>query len=159
MPGNFSVNSPPDEYILDLESTLVITWSPSAGAEWYWLELVMDYDFLDSSGAWDNYELQIDTMVQDTMLCFRPYRLFPWFVMDVLEGDASAMVWSGNGPAIEPGDRSNVRGNGFGFFTAINEPRERYFYVGAPPLGRRCPGMETARMRMTERLRGRLPGY
>ncbi|MEO0080639.1 MAG: hypothetical protein ABIK44_08200 [candidate division WOR-3 bacterium] len=156
MPGNFTVTRPMDNYILDLESTLVITWGRSTAAQWYWLELIVDYDFLDSSGAWDSYELQIDTMIQDTVISLRPYRIFPRSVMDVLEGDGLAMVWSGNGPAVEPGDMSNVRGNGFGFFNAINEPRERYFYVGAPPLCRRCPQGSEIRARMLERLRNRL---
>ncbi|MBM3315439.1 hypothetical protein FJY71_06325 [candidate division WOR-3 bacterium] len=155
MPGNFSIESPPEGYILDIESTLVAAWQRSAGAQWYWLELYVSYDYTDSFGRWDDYDFELDTLVTDTFLRVSPRRIFPWYVADVLEGDASVVVWSGNGPAIEPGDQSNVRGAGFGFFNATNEPREKYFYVGAPPLRRRVPGQGEARARFTARLRAR----
>lgn len=155
MPGNFSVITPPERYILDLDSTLVVSWHPSARAEWYWVEIVIDYEYRDSSGGEDDYTWQLDTMLNDTVLVIPPERIFPGWVVDVIEGDGSAMVWSGCGPAIEPGDTGNVRGNGFGFFNAINEPREKYFYVGAPILDRRCPDARTVRARFLQALRQR----
>ncbi len=138
MPGNFSLTSPPERYILDKESTLVISWTRSAGAEWYWVELDIDYEYRDTLNREDDWGCALDTMVLDTFLIIPPHRIFPGFVRDVIEGDGSAMVWSGCGPVIEPGDEGNIHGVGFGFFNAINEPREKYFYVGAPIVQRRA---------------------
>jgi hypothetical protein len=156
MPGNFTVLTPAENYILDLDSTLCIRWTTSAGAGWYWVEIFIDYDYQDTLGQWDDWSVRLDTMLTDTVLVIPPERIFPGFVEDVLEGDACAMVWSGNGPAIEPGDRGNVTGAGFGFFNAINEPREKYFYVGAPIVNRRVPDSRTASMQLKNRLRARI---
>jgi hypothetical protein len=158
MPADFRVTSPPPDYILGRESTLVSTWRSSAGSQWYWASLYVDYDYYDSTGSWDNYTFTLDTLVYDTFIRVGPERIFPPFVAEIIEGDGTAMVWAGNGPAIEPGDLNNVRGVGFGFVNAINEPRERYFFVGAPPAGRRVPGMREAKDRFIERLRRRNHG-
>jgi hypothetical protein len=155
MPGNFLLTSPPERYILDMDSTLLISWTRSAGAEWYWVELDVSFEYFDTLGFDDDYDLRLDTMVKDTFLIVPSERIFPAFVADVIEGDGSAMVWAGSGPAIEPGDRGNVRGVGFGFFNAINEPREKYFYVGAPIQMRRCPDKRTVANRLLEKLRRR----
>lgn len=151
MPGDFRINRPPENYILDIESTLVVTWNRSEAAQWYWVSLYLDYDYNDSFGVWNNFEFDLDTLVEDTMISLPRWRTFPREVMDVLEGDGAVNVWSGNGPAVEPGDIGNVRGNGFGFFNATNEPREKYFYVGAPPRLRRVPGTRTSLGRLQER--------
>lgn len=137
MPGNFSLITPPENQILDLESTLVLSWHPSPGAEWYGVELRIDYDYRSFYGEEDDYTFRLDTMVKDTSLTIPPEMIFPAFVADVLRGDGTAMVWAGSGPAFEPGDRGNIHGVGFGFFNGINEPREKYFYVGAPITLRR----------------------
>jgi hypothetical protein len=162
MPGNFQIASPPERYVMDMESTLVVAWQRSAGAQWYWVQLYIAYDYNDSFGQWNDHEFSLDTAVGDTFIRIAPGRVFPRRVMDVLEGDGSAIVWSGNGPPIEPGDMSNVRGNGFGFFNATNEPREKYFYVGAPPVSRRSPGaregLAKLKVRLRERLRSCLTG-
>lgn len=155
MPDNFTIVSPPENYILDLDSTLDIRWTRSAGAEWYWVEIDLDYDYRDTLGEDENRSLRLDTMLQDTWLVLPPERLFPGDVSDIVEGDASVMIWSGNGPAIEPGDRSNITGTGFGFFNAINEPREKYFYVGAPVAIRRCSDGAAIRSRFFQRLKAR----
>lgn len=154
MPGNFNMTLPPERYILGLDSTLTVSWQRSSAAQWYWLEVDVDYEFEDSLGTWSDCELSLDTMLTDTVVTLEPRRLFPsgMKIARLLEGDGSAMVWSGNGPAIEPGDIGNVRGDGFGFFNAINEPREKYFYVGAPPLGRRCPDAKSVSVRRLGRL-------
>lgn len=155
MPGNFSLTTPPEGYILDQDSTLFISWHPSVGAEWYWVEIDIEYDYRDTLGGEDDWSFHLDTIVKDTFLAISPERVFPSFVADVLEGDGSAMVWSGCGPAIESGDKGNIKGCGFGFFNALNEPREKYFYVGAPIQMRRCPDMKMVKERVLGRLVGR----
>ncbi len=155
MPGNFSIIRPPDGYILDLDSTLYISWHSSVGAEWYQVELVLDYEYRDSTGGEDDYTFTLDTVINDTFLIVPKERIFSNNVVDVIEGDGSVMVMSGCGPAIEPGDRGNVSGAGFGFFNALNEPREKYFYVGAPISVRRCPDMRFGRRHRLEMLRDR----
>jgi len=86
-------------------------------------------------------------------------RVFPTFVRQVLEGDASVTVWSGDGPPVEPGDFGNVRGTAVGFVNAINEPPAKYFYVGAPPVTRRAPDGRSEFERFKARLRGRMPNH
>lgn len=148
MPGNFSLITPPENYILDLESTLVISWHPAPGAEWYGVELRIDYDYRNFFGEEEDYTYIFDTLVKDTSLTIPPERIFPASVADVLEGDGSAWVWAGSGPTFLPGDKGNISGAGFGFFNAINETREKYFYVGAPINIRRHPKIIRERRRM-----------
>lgn len=156
MPGNFRIELPPEGYILDIDSSLLAVWRTSAAAQWYWVQVYVEYDFLDSFGRWDDHLFELETLVVDTSLLIPRRRLFPWYVADVLEGDAAVVVWSGNGPAVEPGDLSNIRGIGFGFFNATNEPREKYFYVGAPPARRRVPDASSYRTRFISHLHSRL---
>lgn len=146
MPGNFELTRPVERYVLELDSALVISWRPSVGARWYWVELYCDYDFLDTSGVWDDYTIDLDTIVYDTSLVLIPSALFPRHVGQLVEGDGSVAIVAGYGPELEPGDVGNIRGAGYGFFTAGNEPRDRYFYIGSPPLVRRVrerSGIET----------------
>jgi len=157
MPADFRLTVPSDTYILKLESTLVSTWRSARGAQWYWVSIFADYDYEDSTGSWENYEFNLDTLVHDTSIALPPNRTFPAFVHKLLEGDALITVWAGYGPPIEPGDYGNVRGTAVGFVNAINQPRERYFYVGAPPLTRRAPEGKTVVARFKRRLRARAP--
>ena len=159
MPGNFHLTMPPDIYILGQESTLVSAWHPSRGAQWYWVSVYVDYDYNDTTGTWDNYVFRLDTLVNDTSIVLPPERIFPGFVGQVIEGDAMVQVWSGNGPAVEPGDLGNIRGTAVGFVNAINEPREKYFYVGAPPAARRAPGGRVMLEQFKARLRSRVPSH
>jgi hypothetical protein len=159
MPADFHVSTPPDTYILGMESTLVSAWRASRGAQWYWVSMYVDYDYNDTTGSWDNYTFILDTLVYDTSISIPPERVFPPFVGQVLEGDALVTLWAGNGPAVEPGDLGNVRGTAAGFVNAINEPREKYFYVGAPPLARQAPDGRTVLERFKTRLRSRMPGH
>jgi hypothetical protein len=158
MPGDFNLTSPPDRnYILGKESTLVSTWRASRAAQWYWLSIFAWYDYYDTTGSWDYYEFSLDTLVYDTSIAVPPERIFPPFVGEVIEGDASVTVQAAYGPANEPGDIGNVRGNAVGFVNAVNVPPERYFYVGAPPAARRAPDGRTMLARFKTRLRCRMP--
>jgi len=156
MPGDFRIVAPPDTYILKKESTLVSSWRAAKGTQWYWVSIYADYDFNDTTGAWDSYVFILDTLVHDTSIAVAPDRVFPPVVGELLEGDALVTVWAGNGPAIEPGDVGNVRGTATGFVNAFNQPREKYFYVGAPPLERRAPDGRFMLERFKARLRSRM---
>ncbi|MFO7651754.1 MAG: hypothetical protein R6X13_10505 [bacterium] len=156
MPGNFAIVAPRARYVHARDSVLHVAWSPSTAAQWYWVEVYADYDYNDSSGSWDSYSFSYDTLLTSTSLDLPPEWVFPGFVAELLEGDGSIVIWAGAGPAIEPGDIGNVKGAGFGFFNGINEPAERYFYVGAPPCVRRVPPPGPARRsRGLARLRSR----
>jgi hypothetical protein len=159
MPADFRVTMPPDTYILGKESTLVSTWRASRGAQWYWLSVYATYDYNDTNGVWESYDFVLDTLVNDTTIVIPPERVFPPFVGEVLEGDALVTLWSGYGPAVEPGDMANVRGTATGLVNAINEPREKYFYVGAPPAARRVPDGRAVLERFKARLRSRMPNH
>ncbi|UCG42245.1 MAG: hypothetical protein JSU73_10245 [candidate division WOR-3 bacterium] len=155
MPGNFQMTLPPEEHILLQDSALVIRWQKSSRAEWYWVDVYMDYEFFDRDGNWDDITIELDTVLQDTFLLVAADRIFPDYVDEVLEGDGAALVWAGGGPAEEPGDSANVQGAGYGFFSSANEPREKYFYVGAPPARRRSPGTGASLEKLSIRMRGR----
>jgi hypothetical protein len=157
MPADFHLTAPPDTYILEMESTLVPTWRTARGAQWYWVSIYVDYDYIDTTGSWDNYTFTLDTLVHDTSIAIPPNRVFPTFVREVLEGDALVTTWAGYGPPVEPGDLGNIRGTAIGFVNAVNQPRDRYFYVGAPPLTRRVPDGRTVLERFKTRLRSRMP--
>ncbi len=157
MPADFHLTTPPDTYILKKESTLVSAWRAAKGAQWYWASIYVDYDYNDTTGSWDSYTFTLDTLVHDTFIAVPPARVFPPIVGEVLEGDALVTVWAGYGPAVEPGDLGNIRGTAAGFVNAINQPHEKYFYVGAPPLARRVPDGRTVLARFKARLRSRMP--
>jgi hypothetical protein len=158
MPGDFRMTGPGDQYVMGMESTLVITWRRAQAAQWYWMSFWASYDYLDSTGEWDSRDFSLDTLILDTFLVIPPERMFPGFVRQVTEGDAVADLWSGNGPAVEPGDNGNVRGAGYGFFNAVNEPPDKYFYIGAPPVFRRSPTRVAQRHRFLDKLRARTAG-
>ncbi len=157
MPGDFQIAGPDTNYVMGLDSTLVVTWHSSPSAQWYWVDLYCDYEFYDTLFSWDDYSFNLDTVVTDTFLEVPPGRVFPGYVLDLIEGDGSALVWAGNGPSVEPGDVSNVRGAGFGFYNAVNEPMERYFWVGGPWDGGHSSRTRRSRDRLEEKLRRRSP--
>jgi hypothetical protein len=159
MPGDFNLTSPPDVYILGKESTLVSAWRASRGAQWYWLSVYVSYLYDDTTGAEDDNTFTLDTLVYDTSISVAPSRMFPPFVGEIISGDASVTVFSGYGPADEPGDIGNVRGNAVGFVNAINEPLGKSFYVGSPTLTRSAPDSRAVLERFKARLRSRLPSH
>jgi hypothetical protein len=159
MPGDFRLTMPPNQYILGQESTLVSTWRASGGAQWYWLSVYVDYEYYDTTGTFDNYVYRLDTLVHDTWIVVPPDRIFPPVVGQVVDGDASVTVQAGYGPANEPGDLGNVRGNAVGFVSAVNVPPEKYFYVYAPRAVRRAPDSRVALERFKARLRSRMPSH
>lgn len=147
MPGSFRINGPDSNYVLDRDSLLVIHWGPARGATWYWLNLFLDYDYLDTLYEWDYYEFDRDTIVFDTICVYERNRFFPWFVRRILEGEGEAVVWACDGPVMLPGALGNVEGDGFGYVNTANQPREAYFVVVQPPVMRRSPGDATERSR------------
>ena len=157
MPGDFALTVPSDTHTLRQGSSLVSDWRVSRGAQWYWLSVYVNYDYYDTLGTWDNREFRLDTLMRDTWIVVPPEQIFPPVVGQVIEGDASVTIWSGNGPPVEPGDLGNVRGTAVGFVNAINEPPSKYFYVGAPTGARRAPDGRSELERFKARLRSRMP--
>lgn len=159
MPGDFALTVPDDTHLLVQGASLESAWRTSRGAQWYWLSIYVNYDYYDTLGAWDNLEVRLDTLVNDTAIVVPPERVFPKFVSQVIEGDASITIWSGYGPSVEPGDLGNVRGDAVGFVNAINEPPSKYFFVGAARTQRRAPDGRLERERFKAVLRSRLPNH
>jgi hypothetical protein len=163
MPGDFALTLPPrlplDTFVLGQGESLASAWSASRGAQWYWLSVYVNYDYYDTLGAWDNREFRLDTLMRDTWIVVPSVQMFPPSVSQVIEGDASVTIWSGNGPPVEPGDLGNVRGTAVGFVNAINEPPSKYFYVGARRAERRAPDGRAELERFKARLRSRLPTH
>lgn len=134
MPGDFSMIDPKPDYILQRDSALVVTWHKSANASWYWFSIYLEYDFEDSLGGWDSDEFKHDTIVYDTIVRYAPNRFFSENVKRIVEGEAQAGAWACDGPnRWQQGTKGNIRGQGFGFFSATYQPKELDFFVGAPP--------------------------
>jgi len=159
MPGDFALTVPDDTHTLAQGAPLASAWQASPGAQWYWLSVYVNYDYYDTLGAWDNLEFRLDTLMHDTWIIVPPERIFPPFVSQVIEGDGSVTIWSGDGPPVEPGDLGNVRGTAVGFVNAINEPPSKYFAVGAARAGRRAPDGRAELERFKALLRSRLPTH
>jgi len=159
MPGDFALIVPSDTHTLAQGASLASTWRASRGAQWYWLSIYVNYDYYDTLGTWDNLVFRLDTLMHDTFISVPSEQVFPPVVGQVIEGDASVTVWSGNGPPVEPGDLGNIRGTAVGFVNAINEPPAKYFYVGAPSPFRRAPDGRSEFERFKARLRSRMPNH
>jgi hypothetical protein len=139
MPGDFALTLPPrvpfDTFMLRQDASLLTAWSASQGAQWYWLSVYVNYDFYDTLGAWDNREFRLDTLMHDTWIIVPPQQMFPPVVREVIEGDASVTVWSGNGPPVEPAT-SAVRRSGSSM-PSTSRPRSTSTSVRGGPSGER----------------------
>lgn len=153
MPGNIRFTQPDTSYILKRESTLVIAWQKSSKATWYWLDYYISYEYLDTAGEEDSYDISKDTVITDTFCRLEPNRFFPSYVMNILEGEGEANVWAMDGPIIYPGSNGNVTGQGIGFFHAANQGLDAYFYVGARPSMRKLYKKEASREKLKHKLK------
>jgi hypothetical protein len=157
MPADFRMTWPDTTYTYGRDSLLVARWQRSPGATWYWLNLYLSYDYLDTVGDYDYYEFDKDTVVYDTFCVYERNRFFPWYVRSIVEGEAEFVNWAMDGPQEAPGAVGNVEGSGYGYFMAANQPREAYFIVVSPPaepMDRSLPARR-ARERFLSRLRSR----
>ncbi len=121
MPGSFRIISPDTTYVLHKGSSLNITWSSSNGANWYWLDVYMHIYYEDTSGYWDDYYVELDTIVDGTSFTMSASRIFPGYVDSVRYGYGGVYVEAVNGPKPEPGSKSNIEGDAVGFFWCSNE--------------------------------------
>jgi len=155
MPADFRVTRPDTLYVYNRDSLLIATWQRSRGATWYWLNLYLDYDFLDTVGDYDYYEFDQDTVVYDTFCVYERNRFFPWYVRTILEGEAEFLNWACDGPQEAPGALGNIQGDGYGYVMSANQPREAHFIVVSPPAQPmdRNALMERAKMKFLNRLR------
>lgn len=153
MPGEFSMIGPDSNYILKRDSALLVTWHKSEKASRYYFYIYMDYEFIDTTGEEDDIDFFHDTIVYDTFIRYEPNRFIPDYVEMIVGGDVEAGVWAINGPIRwEQGTKGNIRGQGYGYFSATYQPKELDFYVGAPlkkPKLRNCS-------KVWERLRERM---
>jgi hypothetical protein len=152
MPNNFRIIGPDTNYIMDRDSSLLIIWQKSAKASWYWLDYYISYDYLDTAGEWDSYDFGKDTVLTDTFCRFAVGRFFPYYVVNILDGEGEANIWAMDGPKIYPGSKGNVSGQGIGFFNAANEGPDTYFYVGAPPAQRHLYKKDASREKIRNKL-------
>jgi hypothetical protein len=156
LPGDFVMTGPDSNYVLNRDSSLVVSWRRAPGASWYWLNTYIDYDYYDINHEFESYEFDQDTIVFDTFCRYVRNRFFPARVVDIVEGEGESYVWAMDGPLWEPGARGNLTGNGYGFFSSANQPRVTGYVVVHPPAagcgrdqGRR---LERTRMERRERL-------
>ncbi|MEO0137381.1 MAG: hypothetical protein ABIL86_07605 [candidate division WOR-3 bacterium] len=130
MPGEFRITSPDTTYVLHKGSALNITWNSSNGANWYWLDVYLDYYYVDTSGSWDSYYFELDTIVDGTSLTISASRIFPGYVDSVSWGYGEVFVEAINGPKPEPGAKSNIKGDAVGFFWCVYDAKLIRFGIG-----------------------------
>ena len=155
MPGDFTMTGPDSNYVYNRDSLLRITWHKSSGATSYDLNLYLDYEFVDWNNEWDSYEFDRVTIVYDTFCEYVRNQFFPSHVQRILDGEAEAVVYATDGPEVIPGATGNIQGDGFGYYSASNQPREAYFVIVEPPaksMDRALP-IQRSRERLIQRLR------
>ncbi len=129
MPGNFKITSPDSTYVLHKGNNLNINWSSASSADWYWVDLMISYVFIDTAGYYNDFSLPIDTMVDGTSLTISADRIFPGCVDTILSGYGSVFLEAVNGPKLEPGARGNIKGDAVGFFWCSFEARSVNFGI------------------------------
>jgi len=159
MPGNFRITMPDTSFVLPRDSALVIGWTKSEKATWYWLDFYITYEYEDTTtGETDYYDFWKDTVITDTFVRLQPNRFFPFDSLNIiLEGEGEANVWAMDGPKIIPGSEGNISGDGIGFFHAANEQPDAYFYVGARPSVRHLYLKELSREKLRNKLKSLVP--
>lgn len=153
MPKDFEILYPKEETIIEKSFTpFKIFWQKSEGAEWYEIELIIEYDYLLPNGDDDDFTFYLDTVVKDTYLIVDSKRIFPEYVNEVLCGEGNITIYSGTGPALRPGEKGNIKGSGYGFFNALYSPEDRMFYIEAPPKVKK---IVSDKQKILERLKNR----
>ncbi len=129
VPGEFKITKPDTNTVLHKGNSLLIEWESSKGAQWYWLTAYISYDYLDNNGNWEEFEYELDTMIEGTSYTISASTLFPSDVDSVLWGDGIVHVEAVNGPKSEPGVKGNIKGNAVGFFWCAYAPKFVWFSV------------------------------
>ncbi len=130
LPGNFSITSPDESFVLHKGNDLNIAWVSSSGADWYMSDVWVDYDYIDTAGNYKWFSFDLDTIVHGTSYTVSANRLFPADVDIIYYGYGSVDVEAVSGPKIEPGTEGNIEGDAVGFFWCTFKPEYVYFGVG-----------------------------
>jgi hypothetical protein len=137
MPGNTRLTQPGPGFVQGMNDPVTISWFKAPGASSYWADLYVSYEYNDTLGEWDYFELELDTIFSDTTVSYPGSSMFPPNVREVLSGEGEIILWPTDGPQLVPGDMGNVHGRGFGYLAAVNEPPEGWFPIVSPPGQRR----------------------
>ncbi|HEX7321185.1 MAG TPA: hypothetical protein VF399_12625 [bacterium] len=132
IPAEFQISSPDPGYILTQGSNLSIAWGSSNGAQWYWLYVDISYYYMDNSGGFDDFDLELDTIIEGTSFTLPASRLFPSDVDTVLYGSGYVDIEAYSGPKIVAGEEGNIKGSAVGFFWGIYAPDAVGFGIEAP---------------------------
>lgn len=116
MPGDFRITNPKSTFVLHKGDDLSIDWISAPGASWYWLNVDLQYSFIDKNGNYDTFELDFDTIMDEKSLVINASRIFPSSVDTVLSGHGTVSVEAACGPKLEPGAKGNIKGDAVGFF-------------------------------------------
>jgi len=123
LPREFSITSPDTSYILHKGNSLNITWGSASGADWYWLDVFIDYSYMDTAGNYEYFYFYLDTIMDGTSYTLNASRIFPGDVDTVLWGDGNISVEGVSGPKILPGAEGNIKGDAVGFFWCSYEAK------------------------------------
>lgn len=129
LPAEFRITSPIDGDTLHKGSDLNIAWQSSTGADWYWLYIDIDYDYIDTSGSWDNFSFSLDTIMHTTSYTLSASIIFPGDVDSITGSSNYVDLASVAGPDLIPGTEGNIKGNAVGFFWCSYYAQAIYFGV------------------------------
>ncbi|MCP4582854.1 MAG: hypothetical protein GY839_14690 [candidate division Zixibacteria bacterium] len=99
-------------------------WTSSEGSDRYVLDGWFSYLYQDTLGQSHGVNYYIDTTILDTSLFLPASTIFPneADITDILTGGAEFSVYGVSGP-VNPGENSNISGDGSGFVYARNRTR------------------------------------
>jgi len=130
LPTEFLITSPTGGDTLHKGEDLIVNWQTSTGADWYWLYIDISYDYIDTSGGFNYFNFDLDTMVTGTAYTLTSSRIFP--------GDVDTIFWNSNyvdmeaisGPQLLPGAEGNIKGDAVGFFWCRYDAQRVWFNIG-----------------------------
>lgn len=120
VPGDFAITG--DSAKVSPTDTVRMDWSPSSGADGYFVMLRVFVAYVDTSNTNYGLTFEMDTVVTDTTFIQPAEVFFPDLntVAGFISYDAQMDISAVSGP-LYPGDAGNVTGDGYGFVYGWND--------------------------------------
>lgn len=132
LPGDFEITAPEEDSALHQNEDLIVSWSPSEGADRYKLYISLNYHYVDTSGEANIFSLDTVFYSVDNLIIPKE-RIFPSEVDSVEYGYGHIFIYPESGPWIGHTREGNISGDGVGYFVAYKHIPERIdFGVGIP---------------------------
>jgi len=125
LPGKFAITShdTASEDTIMKGDSVTVTWAPSSGASYYFIDFYFYYHYIDTSGNDESFSYSMDTTLTDTSITFPASMLFPNLaeIDSVRYGYGHFDIEAIHGPVLEGGSEGNVSGDGLGFYLLETE--------------------------------------